>query len=50
MIIYLLEELKKQKKLMIPSPGEHVKQMELAYIADGNKKWRIALENSLAVV
>lgn len=35
---------------MIPGPGEHVKQTELVYIADGNKKWHNTLENSLADV
>lgn len=36
---YIPVRAQKTKKLTIPSPGEHVKQMGLKYIADGNKKW-----------
>lgn len=35
---------------MIPRPGEDARQMELAYMANGNKKWYITLDNSLAVL
>lgn len=47
-MIYLLE-WPKSKIQVTPKHGENVEQQELSFIANGNAKWSVTLEDSLAV-